>query len=126
MLINIEIIKYWYTIQHTRQGVSLVKENIEDSFLKLFLRLRGAFPLCPEIFQYTVTLPVLRNFHCERCRIRTRDHTDLSSLERYNYVKTIINRGIQLPVAQIVLPPPPHFYQQYPVKRCLVISHIFL
>ena len=48
------------------------------------------FPLCPEILQYThytVTLPVRRVFHCERYRIRTRDHC-LRSLMRYQWATT--------------------------------------
>ena len=36
---------------------------------------------------YTVTLPVLRVFHYERCRIRTRDHC-LRSLELYQWATT--------------------------------------
>ena len=48
----------------------------------IFFASGGGFPLCPEIFTvYTVTLPVLTVFQCERCRIRTRDHR-VSSLER--------------------------------------------
>ena len=35
----------------------------------------GRSPSLPRDFTvYTVTLPVLRVFHCERCRIQTRDH----------------------------------------------------
>ena len=54
-------------------------------FIFPFLGLRGGFPSLPrDSTVYTVTLHVLvlRVFHYERCRIRTRDHR-LSSLERY-------------------------------------------
>ena len=42
-------------------------------FFYICLASGGVLPLCPEILQYT-QCPVLRVFHCERCRILTRDH----------------------------------------------------
>ena len=52
-------------------------------FSIFFLASGGRSPSLPRDFTvYTVTLLVLRVFHCERCRIRTRDHC-LRRLERY-------------------------------------------
>ena len=60
---------------------NLDEQLCKKNFLSFF-GLRG-FPSLPRDFTLnTVTLPVLRVFHYERCRIRTRDHY-LSSLERY-------------------------------------------
>ena len=57
-------------------------------FFLSFFCLRGRSLSLPRDFTVcTVTLPVLRVFHCERCRIRTRDHC-LSSLERYQWATT--------------------------------------
>ena len=57
-------------------------------FSIFFLASGGGLPLCPEILQYTQWLCLSSEFfHCERCRIRTRDHC-LSSLERYQWATT--------------------------------------
>ena len=59
-------------------------------FSSSFFGLRGRSPSLPRDFTvYTVTLPLLRVFHCERCRIRTRDHC-LSSLEHYQWATTSV------------------------------------
>ena len=54
-----------------------------------FFDLFGRSPSLPREFTvFSTTLPVLRVFHCERCRrIWTRDHC-LSSLERYQWATT--------------------------------------
>ena len=50
--------------------------RISFFFLLLFFGLWGRLPSLPRdftVYNYTVTLPVLRDFHCKGCRIRTRE-----------------------------------------------------
>ena len=57
--------------------------------------LRGRSPSLPRDFTvYTVTLPVLRGLHCERCRIRTRDHCQWATTSSKNKKEqiTLYNR----------------------------------
>ena len=48
------------------------EERVLSIFFLYFFGPRGRSPSLPRdftVYEYTVTLPVLRVFHCERCRI---------------------------------------------------------
>ena len=65
-VINISMLHLRYSLSRNK------KCRHHCAFFSLFAS-GGAYPLCLEILQYihTVTLPVLRIFHCEKCRIPT-------------------------------------------------------